>query len=100
MGYAEHFSLANIPYGIASGGRRAEPAPATRVEDTVFFLADLDLQIDPEIKQTFSQVWCSPYPHLNPPAHTTDKIPSQPSTPSRLSQSPDCENCAQASRAL
>ncbi|OIW29733.1 fumarylacetoacetase [Coniochaeta ligniaria NRRL 30616] len=54
MGYAEHFSIANIPFGIASRGSHSKPAPVTRLEDTVFFLADLDLPIDPAITQTFS----------------------------------------------
>lgn len=56
MSYAEHFSIANIPFGIASGGSHAQPAPVTRLGDTVFFLADLDLPVDAATKQTFSQV--------------------------------------------
>lgn len=56
MGYAEHFSIANIPFGIGSGVSRSQPAPVTRLEDTVFFLADLHLPVDPAITQTFSHV--------------------------------------------
>jgi fumarylacetoacetase len=56
MTYAEHFSIANIPFGIASRGSHSQPVPVTRLEDTVFFLTDLDLPVDPMIKQTFSHV--------------------------------------------
>lgn len=56
MGYAEHFSLSNIPFGIADTDRRAQPGVVTRLEDTVFFLSDLDLDTDPVTRATFSQV--------------------------------------------
>ncbi|KAB5545588.1 fumarylacetoacetase [Coniochaeta sp. 2T2.1] len=55
MSYAEHFSIANIPFGIASSSSHPRPAPATRLEDVVFFLADLELDVDPAVRDTFSQ---------------------------------------------
>ncbi|KAI1738491.1 fumarylacetoacetase [Xylaria scruposa] len=42
MAYTEHFSIANIPYGIASDASHANSV-ATRLGDNVFFVADLDL---------------------------------------------------------
>lgn len=40
-GYASHFGLANIPFGIASSRIHPSPQSVTRYEDNVIFLADL-----------------------------------------------------------
>lgn len=56
MGYAEHFSIANLPYGIASSKSHPEKAVATRLEDVVIFLADLDLQCSDHVKSALQQV--------------------------------------------
>jgi len=56
MSVAKHFSVDNLPYGIASGGSHPDPAAVTRLGDNVFFLNDLDLDCPPEVKATFSQV--------------------------------------------
>lgn len=40
-GYASHFGLANIPFGIASSDLHATPQCVTRYEDSVIFLAEL-----------------------------------------------------------
>ncbi|KAI1260495.1 fumarylacetoacetase [Xylariaceae sp. FL1019] len=42
MSYASHFTLANIPYGIASDAQHPR-AVVTRLGDHVFYLADLEL---------------------------------------------------------
>lgn len=63
MSYASHFSIANIPFGIASGGSHAQPSPVTRLGDTIFFLADLDLSVDAATKQTFTHVSFPPLPN-------------------------------------
>ncbi|CAG5179374.1 uncharacterized protein ALTATR162_LOCUS9199 [Alternaria atra] len=39
--YASHFSVNNIPYGIASSSTRHAPQCATRIGDEVIFLAEL-----------------------------------------------------------
>ncbi|KAK0122192.1 hypothetical protein ONS95_010449 [Cadophora gregata] len=39
--YASHFSIANIPYGVASSAAHPAKSPATRIEDTVIFLDEL-----------------------------------------------------------
>jgi fumarylacetoacetase len=39
--YASHFSINNIPYGIASSSERSTPQGATRIGDEVIFLAEL-----------------------------------------------------------
>jgi fumarylacetoacetase len=39
--YASHFSVNNIPYGIASSSKRHAPQCATRIGDEVIFLAEL-----------------------------------------------------------
>ncbi|KAH7166213.1 fumarylacetoacetase [Dactylonectria macrodidyma] len=54
MSYAEHFSLKNIPYGIASTKDRPA-AVVTRLHDFVFFLSDLNLDASGNVKNTFSQ---------------------------------------------
>jgi fumarylacetoacetase len=36
--YAHHFSLANIPFGIASSSAHPTPAAVTRLGDDVIFL--------------------------------------------------------------
>ncbi|KAI1503556.1 fumarylacetoacetase [Biscogniauxia marginata] len=55
MSYAEHFSIANIPYGIASDASHPNKAVVTRLEDLVFFLADLDLDCQMNIQSALSQ---------------------------------------------
>lgn len=42
--YAEHFSDRNIPFGIASSTTHPSPQAATRIGDSVVFLADLAAQ--------------------------------------------------------
>jgi fumarylacetoacetase len=56
MGYAEHFSISNIPFGIASDASHSSKAVATRLGDLVFFLSDLDLDYGEEILSALSQV--------------------------------------------
>ncbi|KAK7409679.1 hypothetical protein QQX98_008122 [Neonectria punicea] len=54
MSYPEHFSLNNIPYGIAS--TQDHPAAvATRLYNLVFFLSDLSLDSPDDVKSTFTQ---------------------------------------------
>ena len=102
MAYAEHFSIENIPYGIAtvsskgSDNERNPPRPVTRLENRVFFLDDLDLKVDPVIKQTFSQVRAAMCPEDADPLTNES---SRHSTHLPPYQSPDCENSAQVSRA-
>ncbi|TLD08067.1 hypothetical protein PspLS_10584 [Pyricularia sp. CBS 133598] len=43
-GWAHHFSVANIPFGIASSPRFPSPQPATRVDNDVIFLAKVQEQ--------------------------------------------------------
>lgn len=40
-GYASHFGIANIPFGIASSDLHTTPQCVTRYEDNVIFLAEL-----------------------------------------------------------
>lgn len=42
--YAEHFSDRNIPFGIASSTTHPSPQAATRIGNTIIFLADLAAQ--------------------------------------------------------
>jgi fumarylacetoacetase len=39
--YQSHFSLANIPFGVASSNSHPSPQCVTRLENNVIFLADL-----------------------------------------------------------
>jgi len=39
--YASHFSIRNIPFGIASSKDHRHQSAATRIEDTVVFLDEL-----------------------------------------------------------
>ena len=41
-GYASHFGLNNIPFGIASSDLHPNPQSVTRFEDNVIFLADIE----------------------------------------------------------
>ncbi|CAJ2507687.1 Uu.00g088730.m01.CDS01 [Anthostomella pinea] len=65
MSYTDHFSIANIPYGIASDASHADKAVVTRLEDLVFFLAELDLEGSESVKSALSQ------PNLNALAATS-----------------------------
>ncbi|KAL0779395.1 hypothetical protein CaCOL14_003879 [Colletotrichum acutatum] len=56
MSFSEHFSLANIPYGIASDANHAKGV-VTRVGDSVVFLSDLNLTNLADLKSALSQVW-------------------------------------------
>lgn len=56
MGYSEHFSLKNIPYGIATGPGHAQKGVATRIHDQVIFLEDLDIQSDEQVKAALAEV--------------------------------------------
>ncbi|KAI1849470.1 hypothetical protein JX265_012719 [Neoarthrinium moseri] len=57
MSYSDHFSIANLPYGIASTttGAHRESAVVTRLEDKVVFLADLTLDVSDQAAAAFSQ---------------------------------------------
>lgn len=39
--YSDHFSIKNLPYGVASSPARADPQCVTRLNNTVIFLDDL-----------------------------------------------------------
>ncbi|KAI1312778.1 fumarylacetoacetase [Xylaria venustula] len=54
MDRIEHFSLANLPFGIASD-RTHTKSVVTRLEDNVFFLSDLELRCDPHMRDAISQ---------------------------------------------
>lgn len=59
--FASHFSIANIPYGIASSAAHPAKSPATRIEDTVVFLDGLAKNgllssLPSEVVQAFSEV--------------------------------------------
>lgn len=56
MSFSDHFSIKNIPYGIATSGSHPQKAVVTRVHDHVFFLSDLPIQTSEEIRQAFAQV--------------------------------------------
>ncbi|KAH9218658.1 fumarylacetoacetate hydrolase family protein [Leptodontidium sp. 2 PMI_412] len=58
--FASHFSIANIPYGIASSAAHPAKSPATRIEDTVVFLDGLAKNgllssLPSEVVQAFSE---------------------------------------------
>ncbi|KAI0157240.1 fumarylacetoacetase [Xylariaceae sp. FL1272] len=55
MSYALHFTLANIPYGIASDAQHPK-AVATRIDDHVFYLADLDLDCSETVKAALKEL--------------------------------------------
>ncbi|CCF39594.1 fumarylacetoacetase [Colletotrichum higginsianum] len=54
MSFSNHFSIANIPYGIASTSERPRSV-VTRIGNSVIFLADLDLGVSEHIKAALSQ---------------------------------------------
>ncbi|TDZ51626.1 Fumarylacetoacetase [Colletotrichum trifolii] len=54
MNVSDHFTIANIPYGIASTADHARGV-VTRLGDVVVFLADLDLNTPSAIQSTLSQ---------------------------------------------
>ncbi|KAI0427448.1 fumarylacetoacetase [Xylaria sp. FL1042] len=54
MADGEHFSIANIPYGIASDESHSKSV-ATRFRDNVFFLNDLNLDYNPGMLKAISQ---------------------------------------------
>ncbi|KAI0436201.1 fumarylacetoacetase [Xylaria telfairii] len=54
MAYTEHFSIANIPYGIASDKSHSNSV-ATRLGDNVFFIADLGLNYSEGIQAALLQ---------------------------------------------
>lgn len=56
MSFPEHFSIRNIPYGIATSKGNPQKAVATRIHSHVVFLKDLDLGCSGEITQTFDHV--------------------------------------------
>ncbi|KAK8101712.1 fumarylacetoacetate hydrolase FahA [Apiospora kogelbergensis] len=55
MAYTDHFSLANLPYGIASCKEHPEKAVATRLHDLVIFLADLPLECAENVKSALTK---------------------------------------------
>lgn len=57
--YSHHFSINNIPFGIASSSSHAHKSVATRLEDTVIFLDELARyypELSKEILTAFSKV--------------------------------------------
>jgi hypothetical protein len=57
--YSHHFSINNIPFGIASSSSHAHKSVATRLEDTVIFLDELASyypELSKELIKTFSEV--------------------------------------------
>lgn len=56
MSFSEHFSIRNIPYGIATSEGHPHKAVATRIRDHVVFLKDLDLGVAQELKEAIDQV--------------------------------------------
>lgn len=56
MSFSNHFSIRNIPYGIATSSSHPQKTVATRLHDHVFFLSDLPIQTSEEIRQAFAQV--------------------------------------------
>lgn len=56
MPFSEHFSIKNIPYGIATSECHPQKAVATRIGNHVIFLIDLDLSIAEELKNAIDQV--------------------------------------------
>jgi hypothetical protein len=107
--YADHFSIQNIPFGIASSASHPEKAVATRFEDSVLFLdelvsAGLLNSLSEGTKKAFSQVseesHCSeiPAPQRNfSKAYLLTKF-SQMSMTSRLFQNQNKERLALPSK--
>lgn len=58
MAFTSHFSIENLPYGIAStvNGDKQERAVVTRLEDSVIFLSDLNLETTDNVKRALSRV--------------------------------------------
>ncbi|KAK1585904.1 fumarylacetoacetase [Colletotrichum navitas] len=54
MSFSEHFSIANIPFGIASTSTRPKSV-VTRVEDSIVFLSDLGLEASENVKSALCQ---------------------------------------------
>jgi fumarylacetoacetase len=51
--YADHFSLANIPFGVASSSAYPRPSIATRLKDDVIFIESLiNANLLPDIPQS------------------------------------------------
>jgi hypothetical protein len=82
--YSHHFSINNIPFGIASSASHPEKAVATRLEDIVIFLDELaiyDPSLPSSIVATFSHVGSSNLFSNKRPTYTQRKH-STPSPPS------------------
>lgn len=65
-GYASHFGINNIPYGIASSSKRQQPQAVTRIGDSVVFLAELANHesfnsIRADAQAFFSQPWLNAF---------------------------------------
>lgn len=56
MSLSKHFSIKNIPYGIATSKGHPQRTVATRIGDHVIFLIDLDLSVAEELKKAIDQV--------------------------------------------
>lgn len=59
--YTDHFSINNIPFGIASNDSHSQKAVTTRFEDTVIFLDELakhhpSSELDSATIASFSEV--------------------------------------------
>ena len=69
-GYSSHFGLENIPFGIASSAQHTTPQCVSRHEDSVIFLAGLDLSnIDGLPPKTFSQTTLNDFAALPRQVH-------------------------------
>ena len=55
LGYSSHFGVNNIPFGIASSKSQLSPTCATRFEDHVIFLSQLNLGIQELPQHVFQQ---------------------------------------------
>ncbi|KAH8820820.1 fumarylacetoacetate hydrolase FahA [Xylogone sp. PMI_703] len=72
--YADHFSINNIPFGIASCALHPKLSVATRFEDTVLFLDELVEtglldELEGEITKTFSQAELNAFISLPKSSH-------------------------------
>ena len=56
MDYSAHFSINNIPYGIASDHAHPERMAVTRLGNSVIYLADLELECPIKVRMALSQV--------------------------------------------
>lgn len=61
--YADHFSLSNIPFGVASSSEHSKPSIATRFKDDVIFIESLiGAKLLLDIPQSMLDVLCEVSP--------------------------------------